>query len=517
MLYTLKTPKRTIADTPSGPVESYWNAAFNPIVFKVQRQDVKITSVANDGTGAAIFTYDPATVADNSLPGLLAVGQTVYINAGSYIGFYTISYVAYAQFTVSGTVFTATASGYANFITATKHYRIEAQIGTYENGTFTVIAETAYTPDAYGFAMINPMRQLQAALSADDDFPYNAVNKLDKKLSRPYRVALRETWTGVFKETTYIQTDPYYVTNSAKQVRDLYGQNMGAYVPFMPQPLNDNTSFDDMPLGDGWQVVEIQTAIDTTFSPGSFTVISGASGQNASLLAQFTPEVGKSYTLSYSVTINGNIRVRAADVTTQGAWRTATGVYSDTIVSDGTLLRLEFQSFQAGLTGVKAAVDWFIIVSTETASETPAKFLTEFATPTYWHGFPFDLAFIYSELIAGNALNKVEHVKDYNGTELALEEYELDTSQSKYINRMTLFGNYVTGYDPADALTGVPARVCVWLEAVTVICDDCYWNEGYAAEGYVECECDTTVDPGPVLTPTGNPPPTKQPPLPGGG
>lgn len=111
-------------------------------------------------------------------------------------------------------------------------------------------------------------------------------------------------------------------------------------------------------------------------------------------------------------------------------------------------------------------------------TEQKAKFLSDFAKPTYFPGFPFSLAFIYADTLAGLAVSKFERKKDLNGVAIATTEFELSTGQSLYVNRLMLEQGYDSSVKEVD----------VWLEAGGASCQQ-YFEEGYIADGYFEQQC----------------------------
>lgn len=113
------------------------------------------------------------------------------------------------------------------------------------------------------------------------------------------------------------------------------------------------------------------------------------------------------------------------------------------------------------------------------------KFMSDFEKPTYFAGYPFALTFIYSDLITGYEVFKLESTKDLNGTEIANNYYELDNAQSQRVNRLMLEEGYSPNVNEVD----------VWLEFGEVKCQT-YAEDEYVVDGYVEEHCGVaTVEP----------------------
>lgn len=139
--------------------------------------------------------------------------------------------------------------------------------------------------------------------------------------------------------------------------------------------------------------------------------------------------------------------------------------------STGTLISDEGQSFfcsnsvrQIGSTQNMAE---YVTIG---KGDLEAKWLTEFIEPVYFDGYPFNLNFIYSELIAGSELKLVVTHFDINKNVLGIFDYDLDETQSRAINYLRL----------DDTLPDNVAYVSWVLEAGPPR------PEGYVSAGYVE-------------------------------
>jgi hypothetical protein len=115
---------------------------------------------------------------------------------------------------------------------------------------------------------------------------------------------------------------------------------------------------------------------------------------------------------------------------------------------------------------------------TANPNEQKAKFMSDFAKPTYFIGYPFSLSFIYSDAITGYEINKFEETKDLNGGTIATNSFELDNSFAQKVNRLLLANDYDCSIKEVD----------VWLESAGVSCQQ-YVVEDYVADGYVEEIC----------------------------
>lgn len=83
-----------------------------------------------------------------------------------------------------------------------------------------------------------------------------------------------------------------------------------------------------------------------------------------------------------------------------------------------------------------------------------AKFLSGFERPVYFPGYPFDLAFIYSDAISGHSTYRMERTRSRDGSTSAPVATLLDSSQAVYVNRMLTSESWGSAVSSVD----------VWLQ-----------------------------------------------------
>lgn len=106
--------------------------------------------------------------------------------------------------------------------------------------------------------------------------------------------------------------------------------------------------------------------------------------------------------------------------------------------------------------------------------DTKAKFLTSFAEPTNFIGYPFSLSFIYpEELEPATVTIKEEFV--LNGAVVGTDDANIDSSQAKGVNHLMLTSTNVSGYD----------YINIWLH-VGGVATRSYYNGGFIADEYFE-------------------------------
>lgn len=78
------------------------------------------------------------------------------------------------------------------------------------------------------------------------------------------------------------------------------------------------------------------------------------------------------------------------------------------------------------------------------------KWLTDFDSPTFFAGYPFDLSFIYPDSMTGETLRRNEQEYNGQGTPLSSIQTDLDADQIGGVNRMTLTETYTAGTKSID-------------------------------------------------------------------
>jgi hypothetical protein len=354
-------PQRNVNDNTQ--FVSKWSAAHHEMTFKMQRKDFTVT-----------FTLDPVNPLLMRLFSKLAPGQINVVNLGEMIylesnngdsGVFEVVSVG-----IAGVFYVTAVAGFnpvgAGFFNSLDRLNYFVRTNIYvvdEFNNYVLAGQSVNRPSSSGAVEVDVSSFLKSKVGYTNEFDYSLLNDKDLTLGGGYNIEYSENWKdfeGPFSGLS--ETELRFYVNSAKQIQDLYGQNMGEYVPFY------------------------------------FTSPSAA-----------YPE---------------------------------------------------------------------------------SKFLSDFETPTYFPGFPFSLAFIYSEYLVGIETFKGEEGFDVNGnTSIAVDLKELSNVRSQNVNRLTVNGSY-----PLTTKT-----IDVWLETDgTVDCVE-FLTPGYVAVGYVESICGLPIIGGPVL------------------
>jgi len=212
---------------------SKWNAVHHAIQFEMQRKDKTLQSVAF--YSSSIVTLQINGTVEGS------VGDTVYFSSGVHVGTGTIQAIIYSGLPYSiirvNYVATSTSTGiggFINFVSARPNYYVETKIyGVDETPAYFEIGTSINRPNETGLLKVDAAAFLKTIVSYQDTFKYNQLNKSDASQGGQFNIQYRESWTGTTGSWSGISSvNLYYYVNAAKQIQQVYGSNMGEYVPF---------------------------------------------------------------------------------------------------------------------------------------------------------------------------------------------------------------------------------------------------------------------------------------------
>ncbi|GAB2692425.1 hypothetical protein GCM10027037_14730 [Mucilaginibacter koreensis] len=212
---------------------SRWSAAYNPIVFTYQRKDYELQRLE-------YYSDTETQLTLNGYIGTLTTNDYIYLEAGHYKGTYKVTRPADAFQVVIALPWQADMQGLSGFMNSNRlrpYYKVYTKI-TYQDKISGQTQSLVSTnrPDNSGLVKADLSSFLQSLLRAQDESTYTDINYRDDNLSASYTIAYAEAWDGQNDEEatrTHIGVQhPYYVIYAAKQLGDLHGGNMAAYVPF---------------------------------------------------------------------------------------------------------------------------------------------------------------------------------------------------------------------------------------------------------------------------------------------
>jgi hypothetical protein len=222
-------PQKTVDNNTSKV--SKWSAVHHAMKFGLHRRDFTVVCVANTDPLKMTIGFQGYA---GPISSILSVGDTVYLETPTGSGTFTITDVVNPNYIyVTRGTFTAYGWGYVNLNTR-QNYFVRTQVwGVNENNNYYYIGTSINKPDATGRLTVDASSFLKSAVDYDNEFQYNQINRKDLSLGGGFNITVQENWKNF--EGTYSgisNTELRYFVNSAKQIQDLYGSNMGEYVPF---------------------------------------------------------------------------------------------------------------------------------------------------------------------------------------------------------------------------------------------------------------------------------------------
>lgn len=250
----------TVTQRPSttiGGNTSRWNAAKNPIVYRMTRKDYNITAVANNAGALQITVNTNLTTLTSAQGGPVVAGSKIYVQTDELF-FYkkTLTVVSVTNAANSVVVFeagswvgSAASTGFINLLQRT-NYRVE--VGIYANETFDIPANSirtnvllstlSYSPDPSGNVLIDVATPLLNNLSPDNlaDYVTGFVTHDDRTTSLTnignayvkFYIRYTEVWTNSTETETNDSANQFFALYGARQIGDLYGGNLAEYVNF---------------------------------------------------------------------------------------------------------------------------------------------------------------------------------------------------------------------------------------------------------------------------------------------
>lgn len=211
---------------------SKWQAVHHPVVMELQRQDQQVTMKYKPGSlGVRLKMIGSVSST--------VVGQEIKYfqpNGDSYTWTVTAVYgsVIVTDGTIPGTVYGGfviyTSGAIPNYVNVDVY-----RINVYQQ--YELAASLRYMTDVNYRVSVPVQEILRSASKLPNTFDYDAINKTVEGEGGKYE--LRYYQYSESGESVIYTTDILYWTNSAKQPGDVYGSNMGEYVPTIDATRND--------------------------------------------------------------------------------------------------------------------------------------------------------------------------------------------------------------------------------------------------------------------------------------
>jgi len=229
-----KNPTILINNNPSR-----WFPAHQPITFEVTRKDILVL------LKYVIFGQIEFKL-QGRLPLGIAVGQLINYVKGNVN--YTLTVTGFSQSTIRVAYKVGVIGGLPGFINYTdayKGYHIETIVSYIDSSnTYKVIGSIKNKVNNLGIAKVSVQELLSTKCINQNDFKYNKINAKQVGEGSKFNIQLKENFNGlVGKATTLVDANVLYYTNSANQIQDKYGYNMGSYVITLDNARTDKAKF----------------------------------------------------------------------------------------------------------------------------------------------------------------------------------------------------------------------------------------------------------------------------------
>ena len=222
-------PQRIIDNNPN--FVSRWSAVNHSITFKTQRQDYAVVLDYDFNINTLAF-YSSPVLLDFPLP-----GDKIYIESSNISDTFVLAAFippngfimepGPVQSPLIGT------SGFANFLSRKNYFTLTNVYGINDNNQYDLIGQSRNKQDSTGRGSVDVSSFLKNIVGYEDKFNYDVINQRDTSLGSPYNITYSENWQGYEGAFSGLSnTILRFAVNSAKQIQEIYGQNMGEYVPF---------------------------------------------------------------------------------------------------------------------------------------------------------------------------------------------------------------------------------------------------------------------------------------------
>jgi len=205
---------------------SKWSALHHPIKFGMQRRDYECYMYNSAGELVVVFAGADQVV---------TIGDTIYFKADNG-SFGTATVISESTNDFNATITTGSISagyGFINLDTRLNYYVKTKIWGVDGTNNYYLIGTSINKPLSNGILSVDVSAFLKSLVGYTNAFDYSIINWKDSTLGGRYNITYAEFWTDYSGNFSGISnTLLYYFSNSAKQLQDVYGSNMGEFVPF---------------------------------------------------------------------------------------------------------------------------------------------------------------------------------------------------------------------------------------------------------------------------------------------
>lgn len=227
-----------------------WNAVHHPINYTVSRRDQDVQIRFSNTLGQTYINVVGA------LSSSAVVGSMIqYFEPSGQIYVLEILAVSSTSMQVNGS-FTGTVTGGAVNYLGRQGYYIETEVlHVDETNTFESLGKMRHVTDNQGNIEINVSTWLKSKTTFPNPFQYDQINRAIYGEGGKYSLRFIEYYDGQAYVIGQL-FDVDFWTNSAKQVGDVYGSNMGEYCPTVddlrPNKAKFMTAFETLTYFEGF-------------------------------------------------------------------------------------------------------------------------------------------------------------------------------------------------------------------------------------------------------------------------
>lgn len=213
---------------------SDWNAVHHPIKFGIIRKDF-LASAVKPAPSSTFLDITIVGLGVGDFADFIVDNFVYYQNAEGSGTFKIVSTTGpdVVRVEVLATEFLLSGSGYINNLNRLNYFILTNVFKLDVSDNLILIGTSTNKTDEAGNVTVDVSSFLKSIVDYVDLFTYDVINLKDETLGGRYQISLSENWQGFEGEFSSTVGVPLkFFSNSAKQIGDLYGSNMGEFVPF---------------------------------------------------------------------------------------------------------------------------------------------------------------------------------------------------------------------------------------------------------------------------------------------
>lgn len=230
----------SVIETPNTDVNGHvskWQAVHEPIEYTLERQDQQVQTKYKPG----LSTVRVQVV--GSIPVEVEIGQRILWVSGTNSEVFTITGFSGSIIITDGLTPGTVVGGHVVYLDGYNDYFVETEIMVVTPNGYSSLGTMRNKTDLNGKAKINVASYLKTICIYQNNFDYDVLNKSVEFESGQYNIRFREIYNGIEQPLSNPFGAIQYFTNSSKQILEIYGANMGDYVPTLDATRTDKAKF----------------------------------------------------------------------------------------------------------------------------------------------------------------------------------------------------------------------------------------------------------------------------------